>query len=104
MNVWDYLLSCCSKEEGLVLLKINLINIDSPVIFDYIHIRKMTKDLTWEGFIFNTEAHRKRIAEGNRDYWNSRIEFNRYEGNFVLPEIVTSSPIPIERVEFLGKR
>ncbi len=102
ISVWDYLLSCCQKDaDKLILLKLNLIEADNPLVFDYIHMRKMARDLSKTNC---AEEYRKRLIEGNRDYWNSRVKINRYEGNFTLPEIAVFSAIPIERVEFLGER
>lgn len=102
INIWDYLIGCCKRgADKLVLLKINLIDSDNPLVFDYVHIRKAARDLAQTK---DPERYRKILAEGNRDYWNSRVELNRYAGNFVLPEIVTFSAIPIERIDFLGEK
>ncbi|MBU3913501.1 MAG: hypothetical protein KKB21_04495 [Nanoarchaeota archaeon] len=102
INVWDYLLSCCkSGADKLALLKINLVDSDNSLVFDYVHIRRSARDLAQTK---DPDRYRKILAEGNRDYWNSRVELNRYDGSFVLPEIVVFSAIPIERIEFLGER
>lgn len=102
MNVWDYLLGCCQRGSGrLALLKINLINADNPLVFDYVHIRRAARDLTQTK---DSEKYRKILAGGSRDYWDSRVELNKYEGNFVLPEIVIFSAIPTERIEYLGEK
>ena len=100
-NIFDYLLSSCKRmADKLVLLKINLLESDCPFVVDYVHTRKMAKDLTE---IKNVKERRKRLAEGCRDYWNSRVELNKYQNNFILPEIVTFSAIPLERVKFCGE-
>jgi hypothetical protein len=100
INVWNYLLGCCKRQSELVLLKINLVEGDSPLVFDYIHIRRTAKDLsTMKG-----AEYKKRLAEGNRDYWSSQTPLSQYKGDFVLPEVVVFSPISQDRIEFLGER
>ncbi|MBI2632678.1 hypothetical protein HYW75_06755 [Candidatus Pacearchaeota archaeon] len=102
INVWDYLLGCCKRGANkLALLKINLIDADNALVFDYVHIRRMARDLVQTK---DLEKYRKILAQGNRDYWNSRIALDRYVSSFVLPEIVVFSAIPIERIEFLGEK
>jgi hypothetical protein len=102
INVWDYLLSCCKRgADKLALLKINLVDADNPSVFDYVHIRRAARDLAQTK---DPEVYRKILAEGNRDYWNSRVALDKYEGGFVLPEIVVFSAIPLERIEFLGEK
>jgi hypothetical protein len=101
-SIWNYLLSLCQrKNEKLVLLKIKLTDLDNPLVVDYASIRKTSKALAQ---IKDYEKYRKILAEGNRDYWNSRVKLKEYRGNFTLPEIVTFSSIPLERIEFLGER
>ena len=61
INVWNYLLGCCQREaDKLILLKINLINTDNPLVFDYIHIRNSAKDLAQTK---DPEKYRKILAE-----------------------------------------
>ena len=99
ISVWDYLLSCCRKgKSNLVLLRLEISDMDNPKVFDYIHVRKTARDLS---IIKDPKEYRKKLAEGNRDYWNSGVELKSYNGSFVLPEVVVFSPIPIERVEFV---
>ena len=102
INVWDYLLGCCKRRaDKLILLKINLIDADNSLVFDYVHIRRAARDLAQTK---DPEKYRKILAEGNRDYWGSRVALDRYDGSFVLPEIVVFSAIPKERIEFLGEK
>ncbi len=102
INVWDYLLGCCKKgADKLELLKVNLIDADNPLVFDYVNIRRTARDLTQTK---DPETYRKILAEGNRNYWNSRVELDKYDGSFVLPEIVVFSAIPLERIELLGEK
>jgi len=102
VKVWDYLLGNCKKGKGkLVLLKLSLTDEDNPLVFDYAHVRRIAKDLSE---IKNTEEYRKRLAEGNRDYWNSRVKLREYIGGFILPEVAVFAPIPIERIHFLWEK
>jgi len=100
-SLWDYLLSCCRKGKDMAfLLKIKLAEEDNPLVLDYSHIRKTSKDLqTLKG----TDRYKTRLAEGHRDYWNSRVKLSDYQGNFTLPEVVIFNPIPLERISFVKK-
>ena len=101
-SIWNYLLSCCKRgREKIVLLKLNLLSEDNPQVFDYVHIRRTAKNLREMKY---TEEYRRTMAEGNKIYWDSRVKLEDYEGNFVLPEIVVFSPIPIERIEFVKEQ
>lgn len=99
LNIFNLLMGSCKRtEDKLILLKINLIESDNPFVVDYFHTRKMARDLME---IKDIKDRRKRLAEGHRDYWNSRIGLKEYKGDYILPEIVTFSAIPIGRLEFI---
>lgn len=99
INVWDYLLSCCKRGDNrLVLLRISLTDKDNPLVFDYAHIRRTAKRLS--NIEMGTEYART-LASGSKNYWDSRVPLDRYEGGFVLPEIVVFNPIPLKRIEFI---
>ncbi len=105
--VFDYLMSCCaghSDEEGrrdLVQLRVDLRPEDNAFVVDYLHIRHLARDFSAE-----TDPKRKQkiLTEGNKKYWESRIPFADYKGNFALPEIVIWTPIPQERVHFMWEK
>lgn len=105
INVFDYLMSCCSGcSEGkkpLVLLRVDLQPEDKPLVVDYLHIRNLAR-------AFNDEQDlckkMKISAEGNKNYWESRVPLADYKGGFTLPEIVVFAPLPLERVHFVWEK
>jgi hypothetical protein len=98
-SVWDDLLSCCSKMDNrLILLKLSLTENDHPIIVDYVHLRRMAKELSEKN---SSEEYRRKLIAGNKAYWESQTPLDKYSGTFILPEIVVFNPIPLERVEFV---
>ncbi len=107
INVFDYLMRCCAghsdneRRRDLVLLKVDLRPEDNAFVADYLHIRHLARDYSAE-----TDPQRKQKirAESNKKYWESRIPFADYQGNFTLPEVVIWTPIPQDRVHFMWEK
>ncbi len=110
LNLFDFLLAHCAKYSedkirNIVLLKIDLIPEDDPYVIEYQHMTDLNNNYEKIDNKKEREKNKNRmIAEANKKYWESRTPLREYNGNFTLPEIIITTPIPLERIHFIWKK
>jgi hypothetical protein len=99
-KLWGNLMKRCAdrtsqEDRRIILLEVDLFREDEPIVVDYVHIRRASRDCENE---INPRKERAIMIRGFEGYWNSRISFFEYNGGFILPEVVVFNPIPPERI------
>jgi hypothetical protein len=106
-DLFENLMRYCTRafdadgRRDIILLKVDLKPEDDPHVVDYLHILNSEEEMESEPDAGKRRAIR---AEGCRRYWESRIPFEYYQGDFALPEIIVWTPIPQERVHLVWQK
>jgi hypothetical protein len=105
--LFDVLMKCCAelpngyRNSKIVLLRVDLQFEDKPLVVEYLHVRKIAKP--YERALL-LEEKEELMAEGMRDYWNSRVPLDEYDESYILPEVIVFNPIPLERLSFVWEK
>jgi len=116
--------------EKIILLKIDLTEEDNPQILERAHVERLRtstklyeepkpKSKTSTNYFvdfFKTiisssksdnispEDQLKNITkEAYRKYWESKVPLSDYDGSYLLPEVIVTNQIPLERIHLVGK-
>jgi hypothetical protein len=88
--MFEELMRNCAAYGRLTLLKVHLTSAEDPHVLEYGHRHPPTDP--------------ELFAEGNRKYWESRVPLAAYEGGYEYPEVIVSTPIPLEQIEFMWEK
>lgn len=84
------------RGDEMLLLKCSVLPSDKVYVAD--HFFHMRKDYNGTNDFENPAT-----AEVKRDYWHSMVPFSDYNGGHVMPEVISFSPIPLDRITVVKK-
>ena len=100
-NIWNELIEV--RKPDLNLLKLEIPE-DKVLVLDYAQVRRDLGNPPMPMLIASYALFETKVNKNYQRYWNSRVPFKSYAGNYSLPELVFFEECLLNRVSlFDGK-